>query len=178
MKFNSSIFSSSAFNASKAYIEKHDAAIFRRAPGWMVCLRSSPSRRLMLSISSIRRSLSKIYCKKRSLHSGISGCLTIQHSNQSENSPRSSTLKQGGFLTTDSQQIIRPLLSNTRQPLHHQSIAYVKRKRINQWKNNRIIQTLHILDQTQHPKGTHSTPCIPSRRSAKTPPAFESLSGV
>ena len=53
MNWSSSTCSSSAFKASKAYIEKHEAATFRRAPGFSACLRWSPSRRLMLSMSSI-----------------------------------------------------------------------------------------------------------------------------
>ena len=53
MKWSSSTCSSSAFSASNTYIEKHEAATFRRAPGFNARLRSSPSRRLMLSMSSI-----------------------------------------------------------------------------------------------------------------------------
>ena len=53
MKLSSSIFSNSAFKASKAYIEKHEAAIFSRDLGFSVALRSSPSNRVMLSISSM-----------------------------------------------------------------------------------------------------------------------------
>ena len=54
MKLSSSIFSNSAFKASKAYIEKQEAAILSRALGFSVVLRSSPSNRVMLSISSMR----------------------------------------------------------------------------------------------------------------------------
>ena len=53
MKLSSSIFSSSAFKASKPYIEKHEAAIFSLDLGFSVSLRSSPSNRVMLSISSM-----------------------------------------------------------------------------------------------------------------------------
>ena len=53
MKLSSSIFSNSAFKASKAYIEKHEAAILSRDLGFSVALRSSPSNRVMLSISSM-----------------------------------------------------------------------------------------------------------------------------
>ena len=56
MKLSSSILSNSAFKASKAYIEKHEAAIFSRDLGFSVALRSSPSNRVMLSISSIASS--------------------------------------------------------------------------------------------------------------------------
>ena len=53
MKLSSSIFSNSAFKASKAYIEKHEAAILSRDLGFSVALRSSPNNRVMLSISSM-----------------------------------------------------------------------------------------------------------------------------
>jgi hypothetical protein len=39
-----SILSSSSFSASNAYIEKHEAAIFRREPALIVCFKSPPRR--------------------------------------------------------------------------------------------------------------------------------------
>ena len=47
-------FSTSAFSASKAHDEKQEAATFRRATGFSACFRWSPSRCLMLSMSSLR----------------------------------------------------------------------------------------------------------------------------
>lgn len=37
MKFSSSTASSSDFRASQAYMEKHEVAIFNRAPGLRLC---------------------------------------------------------------------------------------------------------------------------------------------
>src|SRR3546814_6004241 len=76
MKLNPSIFSSSAFSASKAYIEKHEAAIFKRALGLSVCFRSSPSNVLMFSMSSIRYPLSPYFYQKSFNEPVLSGFRT------------------------------------------------------------------------------------------------------